>query len=123
MTDEEDEVQGVEGQGLDDEEIGGPDRLSTGLARKVCQLWLGGRHGQSHLLVLSAWVPRLSRTTRLPGFLVVAMDREHSSVIGDEGRIWEEAVALPLLVIGGLFMIVSAIFLWPAEGRRRTSVR
>ena len=32
---------------------------------------------------------------------------------GLEHQVWEEAVALPLLVIGGLFMVVSAIFLWP----------
>jgi hypothetical protein len=28
MTDEEDDVEGLEGQGLDDKEVGGPDRLS-----------------------------------------------------------------------------------------------
>ncbi len=43
VADQEEDVEGVEGQGLDREEICCPDGLSV--VGKVRQLWLGGRDG------------------------------------------------------------------------------
>ena len=42
VANEEEDEEGLERQGLDDKEVGGPDRVSM-VARKVRQLWLGGR--------------------------------------------------------------------------------
>ena len=41
VTDEEDDVERLEGQGLDDREVGDPDRLSM-VGKEGPQLWLGG---------------------------------------------------------------------------------
>lgn len=50
-------------------------------------------------------------------FLLPWIDTYRTAIsTGTEPKVWEEAVAVPLLVIGGLLMIVSAAFLWPAAG-------
>jgi hypothetical protein len=44
VADQEEDIESLEGQGLNHEEVSCPDGLAW-LARKVRQLWLGGRTG------------------------------------------------------------------------------
>jgi hypothetical protein len=44
VADQEEDVEGLEAQGLDHEHVCRPDELSV-VARKVRHLWLGGRAG------------------------------------------------------------------------------
>jgi hypothetical protein len=63
-----------------------------------------------HLTLSRRWLPWIEHY------------RSHVAT-GLEHQVWEEAVALPLLMIGGLFMVVSAIVLWPGIKPRQPRTR